>query len=278
MNVLLIAPDFGLPGAYDELRAISAALRPVVLAGNVTRRDVLEALRGHDWDVLWFATHGSEVGIELSDGIVSVSDLTAVVRTSGARLVVLNTCSSRFVGLELHYELEVSVITTHAEVGDRTAFQTGALLAQALADGQGVAEAFESSKPGQGKNYFLFHDLEKGEAVEARTILMLNEWGARLSSKIDHLERRMDREIGAMRNEVARLSGNVEAAVRLPPWHRTAFTTAFLLLFLPVPLFYTQVREILEVGWQMALSLATLAYAASAVLWSYMWWGGRGSG
>lgn len=275
MNVLLIAPDFGLAAVTDEVRAISAALRPVTLVGTVTRRDVLETLRRHDWEVIWFATHGSEAGIALSDGPVSVSDLTAVVRTSGARLVVLNTCSSRLVGLELHYELSVSVITTQAEIGDLTAYQTGALLAQALADGSGIVEAFEASRPGQGKNYLLFHDQAKTEAAETKTILMLNEWGARLSAKIDELERRMDREMGMLRQDISRLSDHVETAVRLPPWHRTVFVLAFGLLFAPVPLFYSQMRELLDVGWQTALLITASAYVLSALLWSYMWWGGR---
>jgi len=278
VNVLLIAPESGLAAVGDEVRAVSLALRPVILNGTVTRRDVLDALRGHHWDVVWFATHGDQVGIQLSDGHISVSDLTAVVRSSGAWLVVLNTCSSRLVGLELHYELEVSVITTQAEIDDRTAYQTGALLAQALAESQDVVSAFSASKPGQGQNYLLFHGGDRDQATETRTILMLNEWGARLSTKIDGLEKRLDKEIGAMRQELAELGGNVQTAVKLPPWHRTAFVAAFLLLFLPVPLFYTQLREMLEIGWQSALSLAALAYAASAVVWAYMWWGGRGNG
>lgn len=241
----------------------------------MTRRDLLHALNGHEWDILWFATHGSEVGIELSDGHVSISDLTAVVRASGAWLIVLNTCSSRLVGLELHYELGASVITTQAEINDATAYQTGALLARALVEGKGVVEAFEASKPGQGRNYLLFHDMLRNEATETRTVLMLNEWGSRLNSKIDGLERRLDREIGAMRQEFSDLAGNVKAAVKLPPWHRSAFVAAFGLLFLPVPLFYVQVRDWLDIGWQAALLLAFFAYLFSATLWSYMWWGGR---
>lgn len=173
--------------------------------------------------------------------------------------------------------LGASVITTQAEINDATAYQTGALLARALAEGKGVIEAFEESKPGQGRNYLLFHDMLRSEATETRTVLMLNEWGSRLSSKIDGLERRLDREIGAMRQELSDLAGNVQAAVKLPPWHRSAFVAAFGLLFLPVPLFYVQVRDWLDIGWQAALSLAFFAYLFSAVLWSYMWWGGRGS-
>lgn len=275
MNVLLIAPDLGLPLAADEVRAISLALHPVILNGTVTRRDVLNALTDHSWDVLWFVTHGDDHGIQLTDGYLSTSDLTAVVRASGAHLVVLNTCSSRGVGLELHHELGVSVITTVGEINDATAYQAGALLAAALAETHDVVQAFAASRPGQSQNYLLFHNRTRDEGEETRTILMLNEWGARLSGKIDGLERRMDREIAALRREVETLSSDVRQSVRLPTWHRAAFVMAFGLLFLPVPLFYDQVRDGLDVGWQSALALSVMAYAASAVLWAYMWWGGR---
>lgn len=274
-DVLLIVPDFGLPAVADEVRAISAALRPVTLLGQVSRSDVIQALSRQSWDILWFATHGNELGIELSDGLCSVSDLTAVVRASGAWLVVLNTCSTRLVGLELHYELGTSVITTQTEIDDVTAFQTGALLARALAEGKGVIEAYEESKPGQKHNYLLFHDVLRSEATETKTVLMLNEWGNRLSAKIDGLERRLDREIGAMRKDLSNLRSSVQVAVKLPPWHRTAFVAAFGLLFLPVPLFYSQVREMLDIGWSSALGLAFLAYLFSAMIWSYVWWGGK---
>lgn len=274
MNVLVIAPDFGLPAAADEVRAISLALHPVILNGNVARRDVLDALRSHDLDIIWFVSHGDANGVQLSDGHLSVGDLTAVVRASGARLVVLNTCSSRLVGLELHYELGVSVITTQAEIGDLSAFQAGALLAQALADGLGIVEAFEASRPGQGKNYLLFHDQTKTEAAETKTVLTLNEWGARLSSKIDGLERRLDHELGALRNELNELGMR---AVVLPPWHRVAFAGAFTLMVVPVPLFFDQLREHLAIGWPPAMGLAMMSYIASAIVWSYMWLGGRRS-
>ena len=275
MNVLVIAPDFGLPAAADEVRAISLALHPVILNGTVNRRDVINAINSRFWDVLWFVTHGDERGIQLSDGHLSISDLTAVVRASGAHLVVLNTCSSRVVGLELHYELRVSVITTVGEIDDTTAYQAGALLAQALAETRDVVQAFEASKPGQSQNYLLFHNSDRDDVAESKTILMLNEWGSRLLSKIDGLERRMDRELGILRRDVEALSSDVRQSVRLPTWHRAAFVLAFGLLFLPVPLFYDQVREGLEVGWQSALAFSAIAYFASAILWAYMWWGGR---
>ncbi|MBO9321653.1 MAG: hypothetical protein J7457_05935 [Roseiflexus sp.] len=275
MNVLLIAPDLGLTAVNDEVRAVSLALHPVILNGTVTRRDVLQALQSHIWDVIWFATHGNERGIKLSDGYITINDLTAIVRASNAWLVILNTCSSRLIGLELHYELQVSVITTVTEIDDITAYQTGALLAQALAKTKDVKAAYDMSKPGQNASYMLFYDYLHDEATETRTILMLNEWGYKLSSKIDALERRMNQEINALRKDIDQLNINIDIAVRLSPLHHMVFIGAFVLLFLPIPLFYVEVREMLGIDWQLALSLAILSYTASAVLWSYMWWGGR---
>ncbi len=274
MNVLLIAPEFGLSAVADEVRAVSLALHPVVLSGTVNRRDVLDALRRHSWDVIWFATHGDSSGIRLSDGPISIADLTAVVRASGAWLVVLNTCSSRLIGLELHYELQVSVITTQAEVDDLTAYQTGALLAQELAKTKDVVRAFEASRPGQGQNYYLFHNAGRDEATEVRTIMMLNEWGSRLASKIDGLARRLDRELEELRKDLENLSRRVQEQRKVPPGRRIAFVAAFWLLFLPVPLFFSPVRELLDIGWKSALVFTALAYAAGAALWGHVWWGG----
>lgn len=275
MNVLVIAPDFGLAAAADEVRAISRALHPVILNGNVARRDVLDALRSHDWDVIWFVSHGDANGVQLSDGHLSVADLTALVRSSGAWLVVLNTCSSRLVGLELHYELGISVIATVGDVGDLAAYQAGALLAHALAETHDVVAAYEASRPGvAAQTYLLFRAVQRDDAEAARTILMLNEWGARLSSKIDGLERRLDHELGALRNEINELGMR---AVVLPPWHWAAFAGAFTLMMLPLPLFFDQLREHLAIGWQSAMGLAMMSYIASAIVWSYMWLGGRRS-
>lgn len=105
MNVLLVAPDVGLQGAANEVRAVSLALHPVVLNGPVTRKDLLDTMAGHIWDVIWFATHGDPTGIRLSDGTVPISDLTSIARNSNARLIVLNSCSSRLVGLEIRMSL-----------------------------------------------------------------------------------------------------------------------------------------------------------------------------
>jgi len=202
MNVLLVAPDCGLAGAVAEVRAVSSALHPVVLNGNVTRKDLLDAMAGHVWDIIWFATHGTPEGIMLTDGYVPISDLTAIARNSGARLIVLNSCSSRYIGLELHYELGVDVVTTEADANDLTAYQTGTFMARNLAAGMSVAEAFERSRPGQHAQYYLFTAHDDREDAEARTIKMMNDGFSRLERLIRQVETAMADQFASMDRRV----------------------------------------------------------------------------
>lgn len=248
MNVLLVAPDLGLSEAANEVRQVSVALHAVVLNGMVTRSDLvntLDALKeAKKWDVIWFATHGNPQGVRLSDSMISIADLTAIVRNSGAYLVVLNSCSSRYVGLELHYELGVDVITTETEVADFSAFQTGTLLARNLASGLSVMDAFERSRPGQQSMYYLFTRVQRDDETELRTIQMLNEAVASIKKMImdgnqalanrdDQLEKRIDDKIAVESNRItdmgktvfaleyiAKASPPAQVASRPPPsWH-----------------------------------------------------------
>lgn len=202
MNVLLVAPDMGLVGAVAEVRAVSIALHPVVLNGNVTRKDLLDALAGHVWDIIWFATHGTPEGILLTDGPVPIADLTAIARNSGASLIVLNSCSSRYIGLELHYELGIDVVTTEARADDLTAYQTGTFMARNLAAGMSIEDAFERSRPGQHAQYYLFSSHDGSEDAEARTIKMMNDGFSRLERLIRQVESKMEDQFNAMDRRV----------------------------------------------------------------------------
>lgn len=278
MNVLLIAPTTNLPAVEAEVRAVSLALHAAALTGVVNRKDLLDALAGPVWDVVWFACHGDSEGIYLSDGKVPISDLTAIVRNSGAYLVVLNSCSSRHVGLEMHYELAVAVICTETDANDITAYQTGTLLARNLAQGLGIRDAFERSRPGQGHLYHLFIGNERKDDDELRTIRFLNEWGAKVNGRIDGIERKLQTDIDGIRQEIASLRpvlAQMSAAMELNSTHEHSFWLGFVTLFLPVPLYYSQVRDLIGVSWLAALSFAACCFLVSAGLWRYMWWGNR---
>ncbi len=226
MNVLLVAPDLGLLEVSNEVRQVSMALHAVVLNGIVTRSDLVNTLdslkEAKKWDVIWFATHGNPQGVKLSDSMISIADLTAIVRNSGAYLVVLNSCSSRYVGLELHYELGVDVITTETEVADLSAFQTGTLLARNLANGLSVLDAFERSRPGQQNMYYLFSRVQRDDETELRTIQMLNEAVASIKkliadgnnalvTRVDQLEKRIDAKIDFESGRITEMGKTVYA-------------------------------------------------------------------
>lgn len=281
MNTLLIAPDLCLAGVADEVRQVSIALHPLPLNGKVTRKDLLDALSGHVWDIIWFATHGDDNGILLSDGAVPIADLTAIARASGTHLVVLNSCSSRRIGLEIHYELKVDVICTEAPADDLTAFQTGTLLARALASGASVQEAFERSRPGQGKLYHLFTARGQGEDHDLRTVRLLNEWGARIEKKIESKVGEVERQLGAVEkrfdDRITELEHRFavrfdQLAASVPqntPVRRWAWVIAWIMLLGGSLLFFKDLRDVLGFTWQAAFILVLISWGLSAVFFAY---------
>lgn len=214
MNVLLVAPESGLQGAINETRSVSLALHPVVLSGQVTRKDVLDAMAGHVWDVIWFATHGTPAGIALSDGAVPISDLTSIARNSGARLIVLNTCSSRYVGLEIHYELGIDVVTTETDANDLSAYQAGTFLARNLAAGMATQEAFERSRPGQQALYYLFTAHDGSEDAEARTIKLMHDGFAKQERIIRQVEQSIIEQFTALERRVLKVESTASVLER----------------------------------------------------------------
>ena len=152
MNILIVAPSSDSAAEAQDLALILGA---VLVNGYVTRQRLLDAIDARRVDILWFVAHGDPRGVSLSNEHMSTADLTAVVRASGASLMVLNTCSSEDVAYRLHYELDVSVLATIADVGEPSAYQTGVLFARQLAAGASVADAFAQARPGGGATYRL---------------------------------------------------------------------------------------------------------------------------
>lgn len=215
MNVLLVAPDVGLDSAKQEVRAVSLALNATLLNGTVTRKDVLDTLHAKQWDVVWFATHGDEHGIQLSDASLPTGDLAAIVRNSRATLLVLNSCSSRNVARDIHYDLDrsINIICTQAAADDITAYQTGALLARNLAQGLSVRDAYERSRPGNDSLYFFFGaDGQRGDSndeFDALLQIMRNEF-SKLWRAIEDSERRVTQRIQEVERKIESAVQNLE--------------------------------------------------------------------
>lgn len=153
VQVLLVAPHMSdLEGAAQEIYAIERTPGLIVerLPPDARRRELVQALRSDVYfAVLWFATHGTPAGIWLNqDDLLPSDDLIALVRGSGIRGVMLNSCESAELAEALHDATGVDVICTVAVVADLSAFQTGALFAQALGETGDFRAAFEAARPG----------------------------------------------------------------------------------------------------------------------------------
>jgi len=195
-DVLVVAPDAGLPNVEAEVRALSDALHPVSLRNGVTVRDVTERITRQSWDVIWFACHGTTEGVQLTDGILDTATLVSLVRTSGAKLVVLNTCESDMVGIYLWALTGAAVVATLSAIPDKAAYVAGALLADGLRRGLSIDDAFNRSKPGdmgQATRYRLWDGdeperTENADAIAAATVRAMAAVQQPLAVRVEALD------------------------------------------------------------------------------------------
>lgn len=161
-RVLVVAPATDLQQAGHEAAAVVNVLQAKLLQGHVTIDSVLNMVKQGGWDILWFSTHGSESGVLLSDGHLTASQLTTIVRTSGAWLTVLNTCNSLSVAFRLHNELLTDFLCTVRETPDQEAYLTATQFAIQLSRGLDPYDAYLAAKPGQNNNYLYLVGIERG--------------------------------------------------------------------------------------------------------------------
>jgi hypothetical protein len=265
-NVLLIAPGTGLAYAESEMRGVSSALRPDALRNGVTVRDVTERMAVHTWDVVWFACHGSRDGVELSAGeTLPTAMLIQLVRSANVRLVVLNTCESEQIGAWIHMQTDAAVICTIGSVGDKSAYVTGRLLAESLAQGLGVEEAFARSRPGdvaQAQLYRLFSSAYTPGQDIARWMEFMTLAIQPLRDQIDD----MQRAIASMQKQLTEIEQN---ANQITPAKRWAWIMAFILFVAAMPLYLFEVRTVLGLIPLTALALSIVLWAFSLVLFLY---------
>jgi hypothetical protein len=152
LDILVIAPEHpDLTHVVAEVAAYKRNHNVIALSGVVRDLDIANAVEEGPYDVIVFASHGEEIGIRLSDSILSLEAAQQYVKRSGATLAVINTCSSESIGYQLLGE-GCDVIFTICAVSDVEAVRFGVLLASALVRYEDYREAFEASI-GSGTKY-----------------------------------------------------------------------------------------------------------------------------
>lgn len=164
MRVLFVAPDTGSAIITERQQRLlteisTTGINVTPLLGRVTVAHIVQRLRGGEYDILYLVAHGYPGGILLHQTAAGVPNeeltpahLSSVARY-GLKLVVLLACDSVTVGNMVVTSAQVDTICTVTQLDSETAYLTGSLLAQGLADGLSMRDAFEKARPGNDVDY-----------------------------------------------------------------------------------------------------------------------------
>ena len=244
MNVLLIAPGTDLAHVNSEVQSVVNALHPTILLGDGATSDaLLKALHPaaehvKQYDLIWFATHGSSTGILLADGVLSAEALTQMLRTQDGAALFLNTCESIFIASRIHNDLSTPIICTISPVNDIDAYRTGALLASNLAGGRTIRDAFDDSKPGNNDEWLYLNDSMRMTRRDRTDDLLA------MSYDTIQRQRRMEQQFEDLRNES---SGHQP---RLTARNARYLAMAMIALFIMLLLGMVQVRSALNLHYE----------------------------
>ena len=278
LRTLLVAPDVGLEGATVEVQRVANALHPeTLLIGAVSITDVMDTLSSTTYDIVWFATHGGPDGITLSDGTLPPETLTQLLRQACPGLVVLNTCTSVQTANQLHDDIGCAVIATVADVPDRDAYVTGTLLANALARGLSIPDAYSAAKPGRNRTYVLLNGTVRmgGDDKLDDMLRLLLALSADLQRQLGD----MRSEVGKLRDELNDLRGDVQStnaridsmgeryAKPLDRWRAVGWLAAFVLFLAGLGVW--DARDAMHIPPLVAGLFA--AFVLSVAAWLFVW-------
>lgn len=252
MKILFVAPSRDLRYAGPEIQTVINLLHPEILLDDGATIDaLLEKLKG-GYDLLWFAGHSGDDGLEMSDGILSADVLTQFLLDEGTALF-LNSCSSLLVALHVNQELRSDVIATIGDVEDIRAYQTGVLFARMLAKGYGLRRAFDESNTSFSQYVFLPGISEGSDVVD----VMRGELDL-MRFMIEDLENRRAEQWATYRTE-----SDVRYHPRLDEASARQWGFGFFVFTANMILFYSDVRHLIGMSWILAVMFGLISLPIS---------------
>lgn len=215
MGNVLILETYGKGQA--ELPLIQSEIQDVLNSGltvthtlidDVSRSGLILAIRGGDFEVLWVVGHAGADGIPLSDGMLSPSAFTSLVRDQ-FKLIYINTCESLALAQMIQNESSATVVCTVSKVSDATAYQTGSLFASELARTKNYRVAYNRSKPGENRDYIFLSGSPKNMAQNE------NENENRGNSNLHQEIGRLSREISNLAQQIYELRAAQNAEITI---------------------------------------------------------------
>lgn len=95
MKVLMISPSISGIDSEPEIDLITSMHRVRLLHGDVNRERVYNDVKGGSYDIIHFASHSTDEGVEISNGeILSASDIAQIAKIANASLLFFNSCES----------------------------------------------------------------------------------------------------------------------------------------------------------------------------------------
>lgn len=158
MKILLIAPaNPTLPGLDAEIAAIDSFHDVTALVGIVREVDIADeiAQNPEGWDCVWWASHGSDLGVQITNEVLTADGVGQYLVASRARLCVLNTCASEALARQIIVGTDCDLIYTVSDVLDSDSLRFGSLLAGELAKTENYHTAFTLASPKRGRYKYL---------------------------------------------------------------------------------------------------------------------------
>lgn len=156
MRVLLVVPDSVGINAMPEIDLITSMHRVRLLQGSVTKQRLFNDVRENQYNIIHFATHSNEIGVQLEDGFLTPEELSQIIRLSSADMVFFNSCESgKLADYAVRHGLKYA-IHTNTDLEDAVAWQMPLAFYRFLKDQK------ESSLPIDYTEAFMFADTGEG--------------------------------------------------------------------------------------------------------------------
>lgn len=121
---------------------------------------------------------------------------------------------------------------------------------------------------------------------EAATIRLIYELVSRLENNLAREGREWRAAFDGLRHDIGEVSKvanetkaqvehigqGIAQAVLVTETHRRTFLAGFILLSVPVPLYFDGFLRVIDLNWPLAIVLSLACYGLSAGFWHYMWW------